>query len=194
MLGPIEGGLGGQDARGWFPPSGGNASLSGANSFFADVVRRKLRKKFIRESSSNAASLVCLLNKKAGSLRQCVDYRGLNEGMIKTSYSLPLVKETFMQLSRAKIFTKLDIRGAYTLIWMRAGEEWKTACGTRYSLFESCAMPSNFPVLQQHFKHILTTRYPHFWIGFVQNTLTIYWYTPRMRNNISNTSNKSWKL
>jgi len=46
-----------------------------------------------------------------------------------------------MQLSRAKIFTKLDIGGAYNLIRMRAGEEWKTAFRTRYGLFESLVMP-----------------------------------------------------
>ena len=46
-----------------------------------------------------------------------------------------------MQLSRAKIFTKLDIRGAYNLIRMRAGEEWKTAFRTRYGLFESLVIP-----------------------------------------------------
>jgi len=46
-----------------------------------------------------------------------------------------------MQLSRAKIFTKLDIRGAYNLIRARADEEWKTAFRTRYGLFESLVMP-----------------------------------------------------
>jgi len=61
--------------------------------------------------------------------------------MIKNHYPLPLVKETFMQLSRAKIFTKLDIQGAYNVIRMRAGEDWKTALNTRYHHFESLVMP-----------------------------------------------------
>ena len=77
------------------------------------------------------------VKKQEGSLPLCVDYRGLNEGTIKNRYPLPLVKETFMQLSRAKIFTKLDICGAYNLIRMKAGEEWKTTFRTRYGLFES---------------------------------------------------------
>jgi len=81
------------------------------------------------------------VKKKEGSLRLCVNYTGLNEGTIKNRYPLPLVKVTFMQLSRAKIFTKLHIRGAYNLIRMRAGEEWKPACRTRYGLFESLVMP-----------------------------------------------------
>jgi len=38
VLGPSEGGLGGQDAPDGFPASGRNAYPSGANAFFADVV------------------------------------------------------------------------------------------------------------------------------------------------------------
>jgi len=65
----------------------------------------------------------------------------LNEGTINNRYHWPLVKETFMQHSRGKIFTKLDIRGAYNLIRTRVGEEWKTAFRTRYRLFESLVKP-----------------------------------------------------
>ena len=46
-----------------------------------------------------------------------------------------------MQIAKAKIFTKLDIRGAYNLIRMKKGEEWKTAFRTRYGLYESKFMP-----------------------------------------------------
>jgi len=40
VLGPSEGGLGGQDAPDGFPASGRNAYLPGANAFFADVSCR----------------------------------------------------------------------------------------------------------------------------------------------------------
>jgi len=40
VLGPSEGGLGGQDAPDGFPASGRNAYPSGANTFFADVPQR----------------------------------------------------------------------------------------------------------------------------------------------------------
>jgi len=38
VLGPSEGGLGGQDAPDRFPAPGRNAYPSGANAFFADVL------------------------------------------------------------------------------------------------------------------------------------------------------------
>jgi len=90
---------------------------------YANGEIENLDKKFIRQSSSPPAFLILFVKKKEGSLRLYVDYRGLNEGTIKNCYPLPLVKETFMHLSRAKIFTKLDIPGAYNLIRMRVCEE-----------------------------------------------------------------------
>ena len=86
-----------------------------------------LAKGFIRTSSSPEGSPILFVKKKDGSLRQCVDYRDLNEKTIKNRYPLPLIQETLMQLSKAKWYTKLDIRGAYNLIRMAEGEEWKTA-------------------------------------------------------------------
>ena len=59
-----------------------------------------------------------------------MDYRALNEGTIKNRYPLPLVKETLMRLAQARIFTKLDVRGAYNLIRMKEGDEWKTVFRT----------------------------------------------------------------
>jgi hypothetical protein len=64
------------------------------------------------------------------------------------------MQDTLMNLSRAKWFTKLHIRGAYNLIRMAEGEEWKTAFRTRYGLFESLVMLfglTNAPATFQNF-------------------------------------------
>jgi hypothetical protein len=71
---------------------------------------------FIPASSSPAAAAILFINKVDGSLHLVVDYRAINEGTIKNPYPLPLMQDTLMNLSRAKWFTKLDIRGAYNLI------------------------------------------------------------------------------
>ena len=78
----------------------------------------------------------------------------MNEGTIKNRYPLPLIQETLNLLSRAKYYTTLDIRGAYNLVRMAEGEEWKTAFRTRYGLFESLVMPfglTNAPATFQTF-------------------------------------------
>ena len=52
-----------------------------------------------------------------------MDYRALYEGTIKNRYPLPLVKEKLMTLAQARVFTKLDVCGAYNLIRMKEGDE-----------------------------------------------------------------------
>ena len=76
-----------------------------------------------------------------GDLRLCVDYRGLNSVTIKNRYPLPLVGEIMDRLSKAKVFTKLDLHNAYYRIRIWEGDEWKTAFRTRYGHFEYMVMP-----------------------------------------------------
>jgi predicted aspartyl protease len=117
-------------------------------------LEENLNKSFIRHSSSPAGAPVLFVKKSDGSLRLCVDYRGLNEITVKNRYPLPLIQETLTRLSKAKWFTKLDLRGAYNLVRIAEGEEWKTAFRTRYGHFEYNVMPfglTNAPASFQHF-------------------------------------------
>ena len=79
--------------------------------------------------------------KKDGSLRLCVDYRGLNAVTIKNRHPLPLISKTLDRLVGAKVFSKLDIRNAYHRVRIKKGDEWKTAFRTRYGHFEYLVMP-----------------------------------------------------
>ncbi|KAH0609353.1 uncharacterized protein H6S33_012839 [Morchella sextelata] len=81
------------------------------------------------------------VKKSDGTLRLCVDYRGLNAITIKNQYPLPLLKETLAKLSRAKYYTKLDLCWGYNQIRIAEGDEWKTAFRTRYGHFEYTVMP-----------------------------------------------------
>ncbi|UPX16320.1 uncharacterized protein EKO05_0006729 [Ascochyta rabiei] len=45
------------------------------------------------------------------------------------------------RLSKAKVFTKLDLRDAYHRLQIKEGNEWKTAFKTRYGHFEYLVMP-----------------------------------------------------
>ncbi len=92
------------------------------------------------------------MGKKDGSLRPCIDYRGLNSITVKNTYPLPLMSSAFERLQGASIFTKLDLRNAYHLVRIRQGDEWKTAFNTPRGHFEYLVMPfglSNSPAVFQ---------------------------------------------
>ncbi len=56
-------------------------------------IENNLASGFIRSSKSPARALIFFDKKLDGSLRLCVDYRGLNNLTIKNRYPLPLVGE-----------------------------------------------------------------------------------------------------
>jgi hypothetical protein len=82
-----------------------------------------IKKGFIRLSESPAGFPVMFIPKKNRKLRLCVDFRRLNEITIKNQYLLLNISELQNRLSYAKIFTALDLRGAYNLIRIKKGEE-----------------------------------------------------------------------
>jgi RNase H-like domain found in reverse transcriptase/Reverse transcriptase (RNA-dependent DNA polymerase)/Integrase zinc binding domain/Chromo (CHRromatin Organisation MOdifier) domain/Domain of unknown function (DUF4939)/Retroviral aspartyl protease/Integrase core domain len=116
-------------------------------------IDENLEKGFIRPSSSPAGAPLFFVKKKNGELRPVIDYRGLNAITIKNRYPLPLIHEILHRFASARVFTKLDLRGAYNLVRIKEGDEWKTAFRCRYGHFEYCVMPfglTNAPAVFQH--------------------------------------------
>ncbi len=70
-----------------------------------------------------------------------MDYRALNKATVKNRYPLPRIDDLFNRLSRAKVFSRIDLRSGYYQIWIAEGEEEKTACRTRYGSYEFLVMP-----------------------------------------------------
>jgi hypothetical protein len=89
-----------------------------------------LSKGFISTLSSPAATPIIFIKNGDGSLCLLVDYWGINEGTIKNHYLLPRMQDTLINLSSIKWFMILDVRGAYNVIGMVEGEEWKTVFHT----------------------------------------------------------------
>uniref|UniRef100_A0A8C5QWU9 ribonuclease H n=1 Tax=Leptobrachium leishanense TaxID=445787 RepID=A0A8C5QWU9_9ANUR len=119
-----------------------------------EYISENLKKGFIRPSTSPAGAPIFFVGKKDGGLRPCVDYRALNNIMIKNKYHLPLISELMDRLRTSSVFTKLDLRGAYNLVRIRDGDEWKTAFRSRYGHFEYLVMPyglCNAPATFQRF-------------------------------------------
>lgn len=67
----------------------------------------------VETCSSEYASPVLVVRKKDGSPRVCIDYRKVNEIIIKDRYPLPLIEDQLDQLKDAKLFTTLDLRNGF---------------------------------------------------------------------------------
>ncbi|KIO09057.1 hypothetical protein M404DRAFT_78751, partial [Pisolithus tinctorius Marx 270] len=128
--------------EGTTPPVGTIYSLSPVElQALQAFIDENLTTSFIRPTSSPYAALVLFVKKKDGSLRLCVDFRGLNKLTKKDWYPLPLISDLLDSPSRAKIYTKIDLRHAYHLVRIAPGDEWKTAFRTRYGSYEWLVMP-----------------------------------------------------
>jgi len=67
-----------------------------------------LEKDFIKASSSPYGAPVLFVKKKDGSLRMCLDYRGLNHITTKDKYPLPNISDILDRVATAKVFSKLE--------------------------------------------------------------------------------------
>ena len=109
---------------------------------------------FIQPTSSLHGAPVLFVKKKDGSLRLCVDFRGLNRISKKDRYPLPLISDLLDSPRKAQVYSKIDLCHAYHLVRIANGDEWKTAFRTRYGSFEWSVMLfglTNAPVAFQQF-------------------------------------------
>ena len=62
---------------------------------------------------------VLFKKKKDGSLRLCIDYRGLNRSTIKNRYEIPRMDDFLDRIQGAKLFSKIYLRSGYHQIRVR---------------------------------------------------------------------------
>ena len=114
-----------------------------------EFIEENLNTGFIQPISSLHGAPVLFVKKKDGSLRLCVNFRGLNCISKKDRYPLPLISDLLDSPRKAQVYSKIDLRHAYHLVCIADGDEWKTAFRTRYESFEWSVMPfglTNAPV------------------------------------------------
>ncbi|KAL6357230.1 hypothetical protein LRP88_07388 [Fusarium phalaenopsidis] len=115
-----------------------------------EYIEDMIRKGYIRESKSSVGYPVMFVPKKTESSGFVSTSRMLNAITVKDRTPLPLISELKDRLFGMKYFTALDLKGAYNLIRIKEGHEWKTAFRTKYGLFEYLVMPFDSPMHLLH--------------------------------------------
>ena len=95
----------------------------------------------IELSSSEWASPIVLVKKKANSLRLCVDYRKLNGLTPADAYPMPRLDDLIDKLGKAKYITTLDLTRGYWQVPVKPEARPKTAFVTPFGLYQFTVMP-----------------------------------------------------
>jgi hypothetical protein len=77
---------------------------------------------YIRSNASPCGAPVLFVQKKEGSQGMCMDYRSLNDVIVKNKYPLPRIEDLFDQMRGARIFSKIDLRSGYHQMKIRPSD------------------------------------------------------------------------
>jgi hypothetical protein len=106
-----------------------------------EEIDKMLKSGVIIPSKSPWSSPVCLVTKKDGSTRFCIDYRRLNTATKKDAFPLPRIDEALDSLNGASWFCTLDLATGYWQVPMDKQSQPKTAFCSRQGLYEFTVMP-----------------------------------------------------
>lgn len=100
-----------------------------------ELVTNLLEARVIRKCKSAWNAPLVIVAKKDGSIRMCVDYRGLNAITEKISFPMPDTRFLLDCLADSKYFTSIDLGQAYYQVGMAKEIQEVTAFSTRQGQF-----------------------------------------------------------
>lgn len=121
-----------------------------------EILDELLEKGMIQASNSPYASPIVLVRKKNGSLRLCIDYRGLNKITVRDNFPTELIDDNLDRLRDKKYFTILDLKDGFHHVKMSKESVRFTSFVTPLGQFEYLRMPfglTNAPRVFQRFLH-----------------------------------------
>ncbi|KAK9395445.1 retrotransposon-derived protein PEG10 [Crotalus adamanteus] len=148
-------------------------------------VNKNLARGFIERAKSSVGAPVLFKEKKDGSLRLCVDYKGLNAVSVENKYPLPLLKDLLTHLAKGSVFTKLDLREAYYRVRIKEGDEWKTAFNCPMGSYQFKVMPFGLQGAPAVFMQLINeVLHDHLYKGVLVYLDDILIYSTNMNDHI----------
>ena len=112
---------------------------------FADKEKQAVEdmkaKDVIRNSVSPWASPICLVSKKDGGVRLCVDYRKVNELVKPDGFPLPRIQDCLDAVAGSRWLSTFDLTSGYYQIPLKKEDIPKSAFVCKYGHFEMTRMP-----------------------------------------------------
>jgi len=106
-----------------------------------EILNEMLETGVIEPSNSSWASPVCLVKKKVGTFRFCIDYRRVNAVSKKDAYSIPDIQDALDNLRGSRCFATIDLLSGYWQLGMTDRAKERSAFCTRRGLFQFTRMP-----------------------------------------------------
>ena len=97
----------------------------------------------------------------------CVDYRSLNDVIIKNMYPLPHIEDLFNQMRGARVFSKMHLRSSYHQMKIRPSDIPKTTFSTRYGLYEFTVMSFGLTNALAYFMNLMNKVFMEYLDKFV---------------------------
>lgn len=122
-----------------------------------DTLDSMLQEGTIRPSRSNWASPIHIVPKKDGTWRIVGDYRYLNSVTKPDTYSLPYLQDFTANLHGMKIFSRVDLKGAFLQVPINEEDIPKTAIATPLGNFEFLRMNFGLQGASQTFQRYINS-------------------------------------